>query len=123
MRPVPEWIGKHHLEAIPPRVLVRVFEKYGGVCQCGCGRKIVSGEAWELDHIVALINGGEHRESNLQPLLYEHHKIKTRADVAQKSKSYEIRKRHIGIRRRPTFRGWRRFDGTAVRNPKLGTVD
>jgi len=49
MRATEEWIGKHDNAAIPPRVRLRVFGKFGGVCQLS-GRKILAGEAWDLDH-------------------------------------------------------------------------
>ncbi|MEI3853595.1 MULTISPECIES: hypothetical protein [unclassified Ensifer] len=46
---VTEWIGKTDDEKVPPRVRLRLFEQYGGVCQLS-GRKIMAGEAWDLDH-------------------------------------------------------------------------
>lgn len=96
-RALPEWIAKHDDQAVPPRVQLRVFLAFGGKCQCGCKHVIRSGERWQLDHKVALINGGEHRETNLQPMLVEHHKNKTADDVAQKSRTYRKRKRHYGL--------------------------
>jgi 5-methylcytosine-specific restriction enzyme A len=98
-RGTPEWIARSDNAAIPPRVRLRVFERYDGRCQCGCGRKIASGEAWDLDHTLALINGGKHKESNLRPLLREHHKAKTREDGALKSRSYKRRIRHHGLQK------------------------
>lgn len=38
-RALPEWIGKTPDTAIPARVRVRVFERFGGICQ-ETGRKI-----------------------------------------------------------------------------------
>lgn len=99
MRTVAEWLGKNDDTAIPPRVRLRVYEKDNGCCQC-CGRKIAAGEKWQTDHIVAIINGGENREGNLRTLLDEHHKVKTGADMQEKSKTYDKRTRHLGIRRR-----------------------
>jgi 5-methylcytosine-specific restriction protein A len=58
------------------------------------------GEMWDVDHIVAIANGGKNEETNLQPLLVEHHKAKTKVDVAIKSKSYERRAKHRGIKRK-----------------------
>lgn len=95
MRATEEWIGKTDNAAIPPRVRVRVFDRFGGRCHL-TGRRIRAGEAWDCDHVVALVNGGQHRESNLAPALIEPHKIKTAADVAQKSKNYRVRAKHIG---------------------------
>lgn len=93
-RSVEEWIGKTDDAAIPPRVRVRVFDRFGGICQL-TGRKIRPGDAWDLDHIVALINGGQHRESNLQPALRDKHRAKTKEDVALKSKAAKRRKKHL----------------------------
>ena len=81
MRAVPEWIAKHDDEAIPPRVRARVFERAGGICHIS-GRKITAADQWDCDHIVALCNGGGHRESNLAPALRDKHRAKTAEDVA-----------------------------------------
>lgn len=95
MRSLPEWIGKTDDTAIPPRVKLRVFERAGGVCHLS-GRKIRAGEAWECDHVRAIINGGENRESNLAPALKAAHREKTDADLAEKSKTYRIASKHNG---------------------------
>ena len=95
-RSVPEWVGKHDDEAIPPRVRARVFEAYGGRCYRS-GRKIMPGDAWALDHIQALANGGQHRESNLAPILEEAHKEKTAEDMRIKSKITRMKQKHLGI--------------------------
>lgn len=96
-RALPEWIAKSPDSAVPPRVRDRIFKKYDGRCQCGCNRPIRSGEAWDCEDTVAIINGGERRESNLKPWLREHHPKKTAADVAEKSRIYRKRAKHLGI--------------------------
>jgi 5-methylcytosine-specific restriction enzyme A len=119
-RALPEWIGSTPDTKIPPRVKLRVFERNNGICQCGCGAKINAGrgDAWQTDHIIAIVNGGENRESNLRTLLEDCHKPKTAADVAVKSKTYRMRARHLGIRKPRTIRAWRKFDGTIVNAPR-----
>lgn len=102
-RSIPEWIGKTDDTPVPPRVRVRVFTQYGGRCQCGCNQIIRPGERWDLEDTKALINGGENRESNKKPWLTEHHRGKTRADVAEKSMVYRKRAKHLGVRKRSTF--------------------
>ena len=102
-RSVPEWIGATPDAKIPPRVRLRVFERHGGICHLS-KRKIQPGEIWQLDHIIALVNGGEHRESNLAPALDNPHKEKTAADVAEKAKIDRIRKKHLGIDTKPKYR-------------------
>lgn len=95
-RSVPEWIGASPDTPIPPRVKLRVFERYGGVCYLS-GIKIRPGDAWDAEHVIALCNGGENRESNLRPALRDKHREKTAADVALKSKTNRIKAKHLGI--------------------------
>jgi len=117
-----EWIGSTPDAKIPDRVRLRVFERHGGVCHIS-GRKIRAGEHWECDHVVALCNGGEHRERNLAPALAQPHREKTAADVAERAKIDRIRKRHLGLakpkgRPMPGSRASsikKRMDGTVVR--------
>lgn len=121
VRALPEWIGKSPDSAVPPRVRVRVFQRFGGRCQCGCNRVIRPGEAWDAEDTIAIINGGQRRESNLKPWLTEHHPKKTAADVAEKSMVYRKRAKHLGIRKPSRFfgsrdSGWKKkIDGTVVR--------
>lgn len=105
-REISEWIGTSSAHTVPPRVRLRVFEKYGGICQCGCTRRIYPGDAWECDHTIAIINGGENRESNLRPLLVDCHAAKSSDDVAEKSKVYATRSRHLGIKPKRKWRTW-----------------
>ena len=98
-RSVPEWIGKTDDSPIPPRVKLRVFEHHNGICHRS-GRKIRPGELWQCDHIVALVNGGEHRESNLAPILLDEHKIKTAEDVALKAKINRKKAYHLGLKKK-----------------------
>jgi 5-methylcytosine-specific restriction enzyme A len=119
-RQVDEWIGKTPDTVIPPRVRLRVFDAHHGICALS-GRKIQAGDKWELDHKKALINGGEHREGNLQPVLSTAHKVKTAQDVALKAKVDRVRKKHLGLEsKKATIAGskaskWKRkIDGTIV---------
>jgi 5-methylcytosine-specific restriction endonuclease McrA len=113
-RSVPEWIAKKPDAPIPPRVRLRVFEAHEGRCHLS-GRIIRAGEAWDCDHVIALVNGGEHREANLAPALRDLHRVKTASDVAEKSRVSRKRQKHLGIKRPRTITAWRKFDGTIVR--------
>lgn len=95
-RSTDEWIGKTDDSAIPPRVRLRVFEAHGGICHLS-GRRIQAGEPWDCDHVVALINGGQHRESNLAPALRDKHREKTALDVREKSIVRLKRMKSLGI--------------------------
>lgn len=101
-RAVEEWRGKTDDTPVPPRVKLRVFELHGGVCHLS-GRKIRAGEPWDCDHVKALINGGENRESNLAPALRDKHRLKTAEDVAEKAVVARKRTKHLGIAR-PKYR-------------------
>jgi 5-methylcytosine-specific restriction endonuclease McrA len=118
-RSTPEWIGKTPDTPPPPRVKLRIFEAHGGKCYV-TGRKLSAGE-FDFDHIIALCNGGENRESNLAPIWKPAHKEKTAQDVAQKSKDRRVRQKHLGISKpKSTLAGskgskWKRkIDGTVV---------
>ena len=113
-RSVDEWIARHDDQAIPPRVKLRVIDRQGGKC-AKCNRALgVCGEPVEFDHVVALINGGEHREANLQALCGMCHVVKTRDDMAVKKKTARVRKKHLGIHRPKRKLGGRRFNGDPI---------
>ena len=119
-RSTEEWIGKTDDAKIPPRVRLRVFERHGGICHIS-GRRIQAGEAWECDHFIALINGGEHRESNLRPALVAPHREKTKLDVAEKARTARKRQKYLGIKKPSRFACarnsiWKKkMDGSVVR--------
>lgn len=102
MRAVDEWIGATDDTPVPPRVKLRVFERAQGICHIA-KRKIRPGEPWDAEHVIALINGGENRESNLAPALRAKHPEKTARDMAEKSRNYRKRKSNLGIKKRSTF--------------------
>ena len=113
-RAVPEWIAKHDDQAIPPRVKVRIVERQGGKCGT-CNRKLgMTGEPIDYDHVLALINGGEHRERNLQALCGLCHGYKTVKDMAVKKKNASVRKKHLGADKPKRKMPYRKFDGTPV---------
>lgn len=98
-RSTEEWIGKTDDTPIPPRVKLRVFTAAKGICWIS-GRKITPADQWDCDHKIALINGGENRESNLAPALRDKHREKTALDVKAKSKTARIQMRQAGIERK-----------------------
>ncbi|WP_426289023.1 HNH endonuclease [Ensifer adhaerens] len=118
MRSLPEWIGKHDDQKVPDRVRARVFDREGGICHL-TGEKIDPvRDEWDLDHKVALILGGEHRETNLFPAKREPHRRKTAVEMKVKSKIARTRKKHLGIAKPKSSLSHPRFkrcmDGTVV---------
>ena len=112
-RAVKEWIANHDDQAIPPRVKLRVFERTNGHC-AKCTRQLVPGK-WDCDHVVALVNGGQHRETNLEALCASPcHSDKTKADTAIKSENYRVRSKSVGVKRRKRTIPGRRFNGDPI---------
>jgi 5-methylcytosine-specific restriction endonuclease McrA len=81
-----EWVGKTP-EAMPGQtVLLRLYAKQNGICACGCGQSMnLNRDKVDCDHVIALIDGGENRESNLQLLLNACHKVKTGKEATARS--------------------------------------
>jgi 5-methylcytosine-specific restriction protein A len=96
-RSVDEWIAPTDDTRAPPRVRARIFER-DSRCHL-CEQPIQVGQKWDLDHVKALINGGENRETNLRPAHRSCHVEKTALDVAEKAKVAAVRQKHIGITR------------------------
>ena len=97
-RSVEEWVGKSDDTQAPPRVRLRVWDRCDGKCH-RCARAIPVGDAWILEHFVALINGGENRERNLCLTCSWCKPAKDAEDVAAKSKTAAVRAKHLGINR------------------------
>lgn len=102
-RALKEWVGETADSKIPDRVRRRVFDAHGGICHIS-GRKIrPPADAWDLDHVIALINwtgeGHGNRESNLAPALRDKHREKTARDVAEKATADRKRSKHLGIKK------------------------
>ena len=120
-RPVPEWIGKTDTTQPPPRVKARIVLAQDGLCACGCGVKLgAAGEVVEFDHEIALVNGGENRETNLRALRRPCHGEKTKTDVAEKAKVARVLAKHLGIA--PKKRKILGSKGTGLRKRMDGTV-
>ncbi|MCL4065320.1 HNH endonuclease [Pseudomonas sp. GX19020] len=93
----PEWIGKTPDTAVPSWVKSRVLASQGDCC-ANCRNAFSARLRPEFDHITALINLGENRESNLQALCGPCHSQKTAADVALKAKVARVRGKHLNLK-------------------------
>lgn len=94
-RAVPEWIGKHPDQEIPQTVRARIFARHDGKCAL-TGIKLMRGDV-DFDHIKSLRNGGEHRESNLQPVYRPAHREKTAEENSAGAKADRTFARHYGL--------------------------
>lgn len=122
MRSVDEWIGENDDTQIPPRVKLRIYDRCHGRCAV-CTRLVAGSLLPVYDHIVALANGGENREGNIQLLCSVCHRAKTTEDVALKSATYNKRAKRLRLKRRRLIPGSKgsgfrkKMDGTVVREP------
>ncbi len=94
-RSIQEWQGRTDDQRAPPRIRQRIFDDCGGKCHI-C-RNVIVGKRWALDHVKALVNGGENRQSNLKPVHIACHAEKTAADVAEKAAIAAKRQAHLRI--------------------------
>lgn len=106
------------------------FERSGGVCEChrvpmlnrpqGCGAPLVQGRI-RYEHIVPAEMARDNSLDNCAALSLGCWREKTDSyDRKVIAKSNHSRDRARGIKKtKQKFRGWRRFDGTPVRNPRL----
>lgn len=95
-RDVPEWQGKTPSSMPPSRVRLRIFDRAGGICHI-CKLPIKLGETWHADHVKALIEGGENRETNLAPAHAHCNLAKANGEKARKAKVARTRKKHIRV--------------------------
>lgn len=112
-RAIKEWIGKTADTPVPEKVKLRVLLRYKR--RCHWTGALIRGGNWDCDHVIALVNGGQNKESNLAPILRgKPHVEKTAEDRDEADKVRRIREKHYGLKKSKTnwpkgrgF-GWRR---------------
>lgn len=97
VRTVKPWVGRSDNSKPSPKVRQRIFDAQGGKCHV-CTLNIEPTDKWDLDHVIAIINGGDNAEHNLKPAHWHCHQDKTKRDVAEKSKVAKVRQKHLGIK-------------------------
>lgn len=106
------------------------FERSGGICECaivpmlnrpqGCGTRLTEGRI-RYEHIVPAELTRDNSLENCAAMSLGCWREKTDSyDRKVIAKSNHQRDRARGVRKaRTPIRGWRKFDGTPVRNPAL----
>ena len=95
-RSVTEWIGASPDAKVPARVKLRILRRFGGKCYL-TQILIADGQAFDLEHVRPLEEGGEHRESNLAPVLRLPHEVKTQAERKRQAKADRVAKKAHGL--------------------------
>jgi hypothetical protein len=100
-RSVKEW-SSDNPDAMPPDpVRLRILRRFGNKCAL-TSIIIADGQKFDLDHIVRVEDGGENRESNMQPVLRLPHEVKSAAERKIAAKADRIAKKGHGLTPEPT---------------------
>lgn len=75
---------------------VRIFDAHQGMCSI-CHFRIQVGQAWEVEHLRPLADGGADEPLNMAPVHAKCHKPKTAKEAGERSKVVRIRAKHLGI--------------------------
>ena len=95
-RDIQEWIGRTPNTPVPPRVQLRVLLRQSRLCAI-TGLPKGKGQEFQCDHIKRMKDGGENRESNLQMILVDAHKVKSAIERKAGKKVTRIQKKTLGI--------------------------
>lgn len=110
---------------ISTRERVAIFSASDGRCHI-CGARIMVGEAWDVEHVIPLAQGGDDAGDNLRPAHSKCHRGKSAQDATDTARAKRREARHIGakVSRNPLPFGRgsnlkRKLNGTVV--PRKGT--
>ncbi|MDR7035229.1 HNH endonuclease [Mesorhizobium sp. BE184] len=95
-RSIEEWVGANPDARVPDKVRDRVFFRAKGICHISGRKIVVPRDRWQLEHVVPLSMGGEHREANMRPALTEAHKAKTAEEAGARAKADRMRRKANG---------------------------
>lgn len=101
-RTVREWIGDSD-DSVPPKSCkLRILDRQDRKCAI-TGKEFTAKDKPQFDHIVPLWLGGKNCESNLQAILGEPHKRKTKAEATVRGKVKANTAKHL-LERKPKGR-------------------
>lgn len=93
--------------SMTPLRALRIFEERGGRCYL-CERKLTAADDWEVEHRIALENGGTDEDDNLFIACTWCHKPKTADDHAQAAKGKRMAAKSLVPKRFKKTKGWGR---------------
>lgn len=82
---------------ISTRERVTLFQTHGGICHI-CQGRIAIGDAWEVEHVIPLAQGGEDGGDNLRPAHVRCHAGKTAVDAGDTARAKRREARHLGAK-------------------------
>ena len=103
-------------KTLTPQRKAKLFLERGGCCHA-CKRKLHPGDVWIVEHMLALENSGTNDWENLGITCSWCKPSKDREDHGKAAKTRSVATKHVvprSERKRPGFRGWRKFNGEVV---------
>lgn len=98
---------QHHARGgMSPQRRARIFTASGGHCH-KCKRRLGPGDDWDVDHILALENGGTDDDANLAPCCDWCHVEKTADDHSLAGHGRRMATKHTVPKRFRKGKGWR----------------
>lgn len=76
----------------------RLFKLFAGKCYLCEGQIDGTKEAWEIEHVIPLAQGGDDEDSNLQLAHAKCHKVKTAKDATNTARAKRREARHTGAK-------------------------
>lgn len=86
-------------QEFPKKVKLAAWQRCGGICECGCGVKIIPGSGPEYDHRIEDAIGGEPTLENCVVLRTICHRAKTKARRPEIDKTRRIFEKQINARK------------------------
>lgn len=95
-RPKKPWVGKTPQSMPPPDVRLRIVRTWDHTCYL-TGIKITT-QTPDMEHVIALEDGGDNAEWNIRPALPAGHRVKTAAENKARDKADRAAKKKLGIK-------------------------
>lgn len=102
----------------PKSVKLAAWQRSGGICECGCGGKIIAGDGPEYDHRLEVTLGGTPTLENCVVLRKRCHRAKTSeraAPIAKVTAGFEKRINARGRKSALSKRAGMKFDWSKSR--------
>jgi 5-methylcytosine-specific restriction endonuclease McrA len=113
---MPPIIDRNSRKRLTPKQRLSIFVAHEGICHI-CGVRINGvREKWDVEHLLALADGGSDDLGNLRPAHVACHRRKTSVETTSRAKSERVKLRHFGAvgPKTPKSRFKRKLDGSVV---------